>query len=37
MHLKFDSRLYSRFFVMGVAGAVTLYLVVLMTFKVFLR
>lgn len=37
MHLKFDSRLYSRFFVMGLAGAVTLYLVVLMTFKVFLR
>jgi cytochrome c oxidase subunit 4 len=37
MHLKFDSRLYSRFFVMGLAGAVTLYLVVLMLFKVFLR
>ena len=37
MHLKFDSRLYSRFFVMGLAGAVTLYLVVLMTLRVFLR
>ena len=37
MHLKFDSRLYSRFFLMGLAGAVTLYLVVLMTFRVFLR
>jgi caa(3)-type oxidase subunit IV len=37
MHLKFDSKMYSRFFVMGVAGAVTLYAVVLMTFRVFLR
>ena len=37
MHLKFDSRMYSRFFVMGVAGAVTLYAVVLMSFRVFLR
>ena len=37
MHLKFDSRRYSRFFVMGLAGAATLYLVVLMTFRVFLR
>jgi caa(3)-type oxidase subunit IV len=37
MHLKFDSRTYSRFFVMGLAGAVTLYAVVLMTFRVFLR
>jgi cytochrome c oxidase subunit IV len=37
MHLKFDSRTYSRFFVMGVAGAVTLYAVVLMSFRVFLR
>jgi cytochrome c oxidase subunit 4 len=35
MHLRFDSRTYARFFVMGLAGAVTLYLVVLMTFKVF--
>ena len=37
MHLKFDNKLYSRFFMMGLAGAVTLYLVVLMIFKVFLR
>ena len=37
MHLKFDSRTYSRFFVMGLAGAVTLYAVVLMTLGVFLR
>ena len=35
MHLRFDSRTYSRFFVMGVAGAVTLFLIVLMTFRVF--
>jgi len=37
MHLKFDDRRFSRFFVMGLAGAVTLYLVVLMAFRVFLR
>ena len=37
MHLKFDNRRYARFFVMGLAGATTLYLVVLMTFGVFLR
>jgi cytochrome c oxidase subunit IV len=37
MHLKFDARTYSRFFVMGLVGAFTLYLIVLMTFRVFLR
>jgi len=37
MHLKYDSRRYARFFVMGLAGAFTLYLIVLITFKVFLR
>ena len=37
MHLKFDARTYSRFFVMGLVGAFTLYVIVLMTFKVFLR
>jgi cytochrome c oxidase subunit 4 len=37
MHLKFDSRTYSRFFVMGLAGAVTLFLVVLLVFGVFSR
>jgi cytochrome c oxidase subunit 4 len=37
MHLRFDSRTYARFFVMGVAGAVTLYTVVLLTFRVFSR
>ncbi len=35
MHLKFDSKTYSRFFLMGLAGAITLYLVVLLTFQVF--
>lgn len=37
MHLKFDDRRYARFFVMGIALAFTLFLVVLMAFKVFLR
>lgn len=35
MHLKFDDRRFSRFFVMGLAGAATLYLVVLLSFRVF--
>jgi cytochrome c oxidase subunit 4 len=35
MHLKFDDRRYSRFFIMGLAGAATLYLVVLISFNVF--
>ena len=35
MHLRFDDRRYSRFFVMGLAGAATLYLIVLLTFGVF--
>ncbi len=35
MHLRFDSKTYARFFVMGLAGAVTLYIVVLLTFKAF--
>ena len=34
MHLKFDSKTYARFFVLGLAGALTLYLVVLLTFQV---
>jgi cytochrome c oxidase subunit 4 len=37
MHLRFDSRTFSRFFVMGLAGAVTLYSVVLMSLRVFLK
>jgi cytochrome c oxidase subunit 4 len=37
MHLRFDSRIYSRFFVLGLAGAITLYIVVLLTFGAFSR
>lgn len=37
MHLRFDDRRFSRFFVMGLAGAATLYLVVLISFRVFLN
>jgi cytochrome c oxidase subunit 4 len=37
MHLKFDDRRYARFFVMGLAGAATLYLIVLILFQVFQR
>ena len=37
MHLRYDDRRYARFFVMGIAGAFTLYLVVLLMFKVFAR
>ena len=36
MHLKFDDRRYARFFVMGIAVAFTLYLIVLITFRTFL-
>ena len=35
MHLRFDSRTYARFFMMGLAGAITLFLIVLLTFRVF--
>jgi cytochrome c oxidase subunit 4 len=35
MHLKFDSRTYARFFVIGLAGAITLFLIVLLTFRTF--
>jgi cytochrome c oxidase subunit 4 len=35
MHLKFDSPTYARYFLMGLAGATTLYLVVLISFGVF--
>ena len=37
MHLKFDDRRFARFFVMGLAGASILYLIVLISFRVFLR
>ena len=33
MHLKFDDRRYSRFFMMGLAGASTLYLIVLISLR----
>lgn len=36
MHLKFDDRRYARFFVLGLAGAAVLYLVVLISSRVFL-
>jgi cytochrome c oxidase subunit 4 len=35
MHLKFDSRLFSSFFAAGIAMAITVYMVVLLTFRVF--
>ncbi len=35
MHLKFDSRTYARFFLMGLALAATLYFVVLISFRAF--
>jgi cytochrome c oxidase subunit IV len=37
MHLRFDDRRYARFFVMGLALAITLYLIMLMLSKVFQR
>jgi cytochrome c oxidase subunit 4 len=37
MHLRFDSRTYARFFVMGLAGAITLFLVMLLIFRTFAR
>jgi hypothetical protein len=37
MHLRFDDRRYARFFVMGLAGSATLYLIVLLTFGAFSR
>lgn len=37
MHLRFDSRTYARFFLMGLAGAITLFLVLLMLFRTFSR
>jgi len=35
MHLKFDSKTYARFFLIGISGAVTLYLIVLISFRAF--
>ena len=36
MHLKFDDKRFSRFFLMGLSGALTLYMIVLLAFRVFL-
>ena len=36
MHLKFDDRRFARFFVLGLSGAAVLYLVVLISSKVFI-
>ena len=36
MHLRFDDRRFSRFFMIGLAGAATLYLIVLISFRTFL-
>jgi cytochrome c oxidase subunit IV len=35
MHLKFDDRRFARFFVMGLSGAAILYLIVLISSRVF--
>jgi len=35
MHLRTDSKIFRRFFVLGATGAITLYLVVLLTLHVF--
>jgi len=37
MHLKFDDKRFARFFLMGLALAITLFMVVLISFKVFQR
>jgi cytochrome c oxidase subunit 4 len=37
MHLKFDSKTYARFFMTGIALALTLFMVVLISFRVFAR
>ncbi|MGQ0669487.1 MAG: cytochrome C oxidase subunit IV family protein [Actinomycetota bacterium] len=37
MHLKFDSRTYARFFTIGLSLAITLYLIVLVSFRTFAR
>ena len=37
MHLRFDSRIFRRLFVTGVLLATTVYIIVLLTFRVFIR
>jgi cytochrome c oxidase subunit 4 len=35
MHLKFDNKLYARFFLSGILFALSVYAIVLLTFRVF--
>jgi cytochrome c oxidase subunit 4 len=37
MHLRFDSKIFRRLFVTGVLLAATVYIIVLLTFRVFIR
>jgi cytochrome c oxidase subunit 4 len=37
MHLRFDSRIYRRLFITGIILAISVFLIVLLTFGVFLR
>ena len=37
MHLRFDSRIFRRLFVTGLALAFAVYIIVLLTFRVFIR
>ncbi len=37
MHLRFDSRTYARFFMVGIAFAVTLYVIVLISLGVWVN
>lgn len=37
MHLRFDSRIYRRLFITGLILAITVFLIVLLTFGVFVR
>ena len=37
MHLRFDSRIFGRMFVVGLGLAISVYMVVLLTFRVFIR
>jgi len=37
MHLRFDSRIFRRMFTTGLGLAITVYIVVLLTFRVFIK
>ncbi len=37
MHLRFDSRIFRRMFSVGLGLAITVYMVVLLTFRVFIK